>query len=92
MSSLATFEDSIISDMSIVEFAEKYVQTLHGFAKENSLPFLDLYHYSNLRLCDSNFINKYYHGSSDTDTTHPNAKAFDKIVVPKISNFIKQII
>ena len=92
MSSLATFEDSTIGDMSIVEFAEKYVQTLHDYAKENSLPFLDLYHYSNLRPWDSSFINKYYHGTSDTDNTHPNAIAFAKFIAPKISNFIEKII
>lgn len=92
MSSLATFEDSTIGDMSIVDFAEKYVQTLHDFAKENSLPFLDLYHYSNLRPWDSNFITKYYHGTSDTDNTHPNAIAFAKFISPKVSNFIKKII
>lgn len=92
MSSLATFGDSTIGDMSIVDFAEKYVQTLHDFARENSLPFLDLYHYSNLRPWDSSFINKYYHGTSDTDNTHPNAIAFAKFISPKVSNFIKKII
>lgn len=92
MSSLVTFEDSSIGDMSIVNFAENYVQTLHDFAKENSLPFLDLYHYSNLRPWDSNFINKYYHGSFDTDTTHPNAIAFAKFIAPKITNFIKSLV
>lgn len=92
MSSLATFEDSTIDDMSIVEFAEKYVQTLHDFAKENSLPFLDLYHHSNLRPWDGNFIKNYYHGSYDTDTTHPNAAAFTKFIAPKVSNFIQKIV
>ena len=92
MSSLATFEDSTIGDMTIVEFAEKYVQTLHDFAKENSLPFLDLYHHSNLRPWDSNFINKYYHGSYYTDTTHPNAAAFTKFIAPKVAAFIKKIV
>lgn len=92
MSSLVTFEDSSVGDMSIVDFAENYVQTLHDFAKENSLPFLDLYHYSNLRPWDSNFINKYYHGSFDTDTTHPNAIAFAKFIAPKITNFIKSLV
>lgn len=92
MANLATFEDSTIGDMSITDFAEKYVQTLHDFAKENSLPFLDLYHYSNLRPWDSNFINKYYHGSFDTDTTHPNAIAFAKFIAPKITNFIKSLV
>lgn len=89
MSTLGTHSDSKVNDMSIVDFAEKYVQILQDFAKLNSLPFLDLYHYSGLRPWDSTFINKYYHGTNDTDTTHPNSEAMQKFIAPKVAEFIK---
>ena len=89
MSTLGTHSDSKVNDMSIVDFAEKYVQILQDFAKLNSLPFLDLYHYSGLRPWDSTFINKYYHGTNDTDTTHPNSEAMKKFIAPKVAEFIK---
>ena len=74
------------------EFAEKYVQTLKDFAQMYSLPFLDLYHESNLRPWDSNFINEYYHGESPTDTTHPNPEGFKKFIAPRIASFLEMII
>lgn len=89
MSTLGTHSDSEVNDMSIADFAEKYVQTLQDFSKLNSLPFLDLYHYSGLRPWDSTFINKYYHGTNDTDTTHPNSEAMKKFIAPKVAEFIK---
>lgn len=89
MSTLGTHSDSEVNDMSIADFAEKYVQTLQDFSKLNSLPFLDLYHYSGLRPWDSIFINKYYHGTNDTDTTHPNSEAMKKFIAPKVAEFIK---
>lgn len=89
MSTLGAHSDSEVNDMSITTFAEKYVQTLQDFAKLNSLPFLDLYHYSGLRPWDSTFINKYYHGTNDTDTTHPNSEAMKKFIAPKVAEFIK---
>ena len=89
MSTLISHSDSEINDMPIIDFAEKYVQTLHDFAKLNSLPFLDLYHYSGLRPWDSDFINKYYHGTNGTDTTHPNADAMKQFIAPKIAKFIE---
>ena len=89
MSTLGSHSDSEVNDMPIADFAEKYVQTLHDFAKLNSLPFLDLYHYSGLRPWDSTFINKHYHGMNDTDTTHPNSEAMKKFIAPKVAEFIK---
>lgn len=89
MSTLTTFTDATINSMPIRDFAEKYVQILHDFAKLNSLPFLDLYHYSGLRPWDSDFINKYYHGTNDTDTTHPNADTMKQFIAPKIARFIE---
>lgn len=89
MSTLATFKDATVNSMSIRDFAEKYVKTLHDFAKLNSLPFLDLYHYSGLRPWDDKFINQYYHGESETDTTHPNADTMKQFIAPKIAKFIE---
>ena len=89
MSTLGSHSDSEINDMPIIDFAEKYVQTLQDFAKLNSLPFLDLYHYSGLRPWDSDFINKYYHGTNNTDTTHPNADTMKQFIAPKIAKFIE---
>lgn len=89
MSSLGAHDDSGISEMSINEWAEQYVSTLEEFAKTYSLPLLDLYHGSGLRPWNDNFINSYYHGSNDTDTTHPNAKAMQKYIAPRIASFIE---
>ncbi|WP_270254133.1 SGNH/GDSL hydrolase family protein [Lactobacillus johnsonii] len=89
MSSLGAHDDSGINEMSINEWAEQYVSTLAEFAKAYSLPLLDLYHGSGLRPWNDNFINSYYHGTNDTDTTHPNAKAMQKYIAPRIANFIE---
>ena len=89
MSTLATFKDETVNSMSIRDFAEQYVKVLHDFAKLNSLPFLDLYHYSGLRPWDDKFINQYYHGESETDTTHPNADTMKQFIAPKIAKFIE---
>lgn len=72
------------------EFAEKYVKVLEEVSKFYSIPFLDLYHSSMLRPWDQNFINEFYHGTSDTDTTHPNTKGHE-FFSPQIKEFIKKI-
>lgn len=89
MSSLGAHDDSGINELPINEWAEQYVSTLEEFAKAYSLPLLDLYHGSGLRPWNDNFINEYYHGTSDTDTTHPNAKAMQKYIAPRIASFIE---
>lgn len=89
MSSLGTHDDSGISELSINEWAEQYVSTLEEFAKTYSLPLLDLYHGSGLRPWNNNFINNYYHGTNDTDTTHPNSEAMKKYIAPRIASFIE---
>ena len=89
MSTLVTFTDATVNSMSIRDFAEQYVKVLHDFAKLNSLPFLDLYHYSGLRPWDDKFINQYYHGESETDRTHPNADTMKQFIAPKIAKFIE---
>lgn len=89
ISTHTTFKDPTVNSMSIADFAEKYVQVLHDFADLNSLPFLDLYHHSGLRPWDPEFVNKYYHGTNNTDTTHPNANTMKLIIAPKIAKFIE---
>ena len=81
--------NSKYKDMAIKDFAEQYVQTLRDFANLNSLPFLDLYHHSGLRPWDDKFVNAYYHGENDNDSTHPNARAMKEIIAPKIAKFIE---
>ena len=92
MSTLNTHTDSTIDAMTISDFAEKYVSILKEFSQMYSLPFLDLYHESNLRPWNADFINKYYHGTGDTDTTHPNPDAMRKFIAPRVANFLEKII
>ncbi|WP_353726555.1 SGNH/GDSL hydrolase family protein [Lactiplantibacillus plantarum] len=76
-------------NMESSKVAEKYVATLRDIANYYSLPFLDLYHASNLRPWDSNYRSKYYRTS--TDGTHPNSLGHG-IITPKIVQFIKTMI
>lgn len=92
MSTLDAHDDATVNNMAINDFAEKYVSTLKDFAKMYSLPFLDLYHESNLRPWNDDFINSYYHGQSPTDTTHPNPDAMKKFIAPKIAKFIESFV
>lgn len=69
------------------EFAEEYVGAMIEYAKYNSIPILDLYHFSNLRPWDENFVNKFYHGTSETDDTHANSDGHKRIA-PQIADFI----
>lgn len=71
--------------------AESYVSALKEFAGYYNIPFLDLYHGGVLRPWDSNFVNAYYHGTSNTDTTHTNTKGH-KLFAPIIANFISSMI
>ena len=68
-------------------FAEDYVNAMIKFGKYNSIPVLDFYHSSNLMPWNDNFINQFYHGTSPTDTTHPNS-AGHKRITPQIADFI----
>ena len=69
------------------EFAEKYVDAMIEYAKYNSIPILDLYHFSNLRPWDENFVNKFYHGMNETDDTHANSDGHKRIA-PQIADFV----
>lgn len=73
------------------EWAEKYVKTLKEMAEYNSIPFLDLYHTSNLKPWNKDFINAYYHGQNSTDETHPNTKGHEIMSYP-IQQFIESIL
>lgn len=78
-------------NMKASEVGEQYVTTMKKFAAYYSLPFLDLYHQSGLRPWDPSFVAKYYHGTSDTDSTHPNTNGH-KIFAPKIAALVKKIV
>lgn len=71
--------------------AENYVKSLKEFAEYYNIPFLDLYHGGLLRPWDKNFINAYYHGTNETDETHPNTQGH-KFFAPIIANFISGLI
>lgn len=73
------------------EVGEQYVATMKKFANYYSLPFLDLYHQSGLRPWDLSFVAKYYHGTSDTDNTHPNTNGH-KVFAPKIADFVNKLL
>ena len=78
-------------NMKASDIGEQYVSTMKKFADYYSLPFFDLYHQSGLRPWDSNFIAKYYHGTNDTDATHPNTNGH-KIFAPKIAEFVNELL
>lgn len=78
-------------NMKANEVGEQYVATMKKFADYYSLPFLDLYHQSGLRPWDSGFVAKYYHGTSDTDSTHPNTNGH-KIFASKIADFVNKLL
>ena len=78
-------------NMKANEAGEQYVSTMKKFADYYSLPFLDLYHQSGLRPWDPSFVAKYYHGTSDTDSTHPNTNGH-KILAPKITDFVNELL
>lgn len=78
-------------NMKASEVGEQYVSAMKKFADYYSLPFLDLYHQSGLRPWDQNFVTKYYHGTSDTDTTHPNTNGH-KLFAPKIADFVDKLL
>ncbi|MCC4467097.1 SGNH/GDSL hydrolase family protein, partial [Limosilactobacillus reuteri] len=78
-------------NMKANEVGEQYVSTMKKFADYYSLPFLDLYHQSGLRPWDASFVAKYYHGTSDTDNTHPNTNGH-KLFASKIADFVNKLL
>lgn len=77
-------------NMKASEIGEQYVATMKKFSDYYSLPFLDLYHQSGLRPWDPSFVAKYYHGTSDTDSTHPNTNGH-RIFAPKIIDYLSKL-
>lgn len=73
--------------MKASEVGEQYVATMKKFADCYSLPFLDLYHQSNLRPWDSDYVKKYFHG----DNTHPNTEGH-KQFAPIIADFVNWLL
>jgi lysophospholipase L1-like esterase len=72
---------------------EQYVEKLRQIAEYRGVPFLDLYHHSNLR--PENATNRealFYHQTLDGngDGVHPNAEGH-KIIASKIEQFIKGV-
>lgn len=87
----ATGAISGTSISNAADWAEKYVKTLKEMAEFNSIPFLDLYHTSQLKPWNSTFIATYYHGENPTDGTHPNTKGHE-FFAPVIADFVSGLL
>ena len=71
--------------------ANDYVNGLIEICRRRSIPVLDLYHNSNLSPWNENNANLYFHGTNETDTTHPNTLGHKRIS-PQIVEFIKGLL
>lgn len=81
-----------INDYSVnKENANNYINGLIEICKKKSIPYLDLYHKSNLAPWNENNANLYFHGTNETDTTHPNTLGHKRIS-PQIVEFIKGLL
>lgn len=73
---------------------EKYVEALKQIAEYRGVPFLDLYHCSNLRPEDQTNRNTLFYNSSSLDGNgdgvHPNELGH-KIIASKILKFVEQL-
>lgn len=81
-----------INDYSVnKENANNYINGLIEICKKKSIPYLDLYHESNLAPWNENNANLYFHGTSETDTTHPNTLGHKRFS-PQIIDFINKLL
>ena len=81
-----------INDYSVnKENANNYINGLIEICKKKSIPYLDLYHKSNLAPWNENNANLYFHGTNETDTTHPNTLGHKRIS-PQSVEFIKGLL
>lgn len=69
---------------------KQYVQAIIDVANMYSIPILDLFSGSNVRMYDADFIVKY--GRYGTDSTHPNSEAHRKFIAPKVARFVETLI
>lgn len=68
--------------------SESYVTKLKQIAEYRSIPFLDLYHSSNLRPWDASFRATYYRNADDG--AHPNSEGHKRIAI-QFMDFINKI-
>lgn len=69
---------------------KQYVKAILEVAEMYSIPVLDLFHSSNMRMYDATFVENY--GRYGTDSTHPNSDAHRKFIAPKTAEFIGKLI
>ena len=69
---------------------KQYVQAIKDVAEMYSIPCLDLFHNSNMRMYDADFVANY--GRYGTDSTHPSSDAHRKFIAPKVAEFLKSLI
>lgn len=67
-----------------------YSEALAEISKLRGIPFLDLYHYSNLRPWNSTFLSLAY-SRDEGNNVHPDETGH-KIIAPKIREFLKTLI
>lgn len=102
---LATFPNTPFGIMSPVPHADYspqkqddnvlayFVEELAKFCKYYGVPFLDQYHFSNLRPWDATYNQRFFSCTAavDGDGLHPNYYGH-KVIYPKIREFIKTLI
>ncbi len=71
------------------ENSEKYVKAIIDICNLNGIPYLDLFHKSQLRPYDLTF-NSIYFGNADG--THPNNNGHKDYIYPMVKNFLHSII
>lgn len=69
---------------------ELYVKAIIEVARMYSIPVLDLFHSSNIRMYQTEFVQKY--GRYGTDSTHPNSEAHQRFIAPAIAEFIRTLL
>ena len=72
---------------SNIEFFQQYASLLEDMCKKFSIDYLDLSHYSNMKMYNDNFVSKY-----TKDGTHPNSLGHLKFIAPKFVNKIKSLL
>lgn len=67
---------------------ESYINAIIAIAKNKGIPYLDLFHCSNLRPWDSTFNAMYF---NNADGTHPNNEGHRKFIYPKMRSFAEDL-
>ena len=72
-----------------VENADNYVNAIINICENRGIPYLDLYHKSQLRPWIADFNEKYFYNG---DGTHPLNIAHKEFIYPLVREFIKTLL